>query len=63
MESSGSATAKAAANAPPEQEVKGSFRLTPADKDLFAVRTYLKTHPPSLAFNQRIWTWFFSLLK
>ena len=39
------------------------YKLTPADKDLIAVRTYLESHPPSLAFNKRIWTWFFGLLK
>jgi putative glutamine amidotransferase len=39
------------------------FKFTPADKDLFAVRTFLESHPPSLAFNKRIWTWFFGLLK
>ena len=44
-------------------EKEPRFKLTPTDKDLFAVRTYLESHPPSLAFNKRIWTWFFGLLK
>lgn len=39
------------------------YKFTPADKDLLAVRTFLESHPPSLAFNQGIWTWFFGLIK
>jgi putative glutamine amidotransferase len=39
------------------------FKLTPTDPDLFAVRTYLEAHPPSLAFNKGIWNWFFGALK
>lgn len=39
------------------------YKFTPADKDLFAVRTFLESHRPSLDFNQRIWKWFLGLLK
>lgn len=39
------------------------YKLTPADAALFSANGYLESHPPSLAFNKRIWTWFFGLLK
>jgi putative glutamine amidotransferase len=44
-------------------EKEPKYKLTPADKDLFAVNTYLETRPPSLPFNKKIWQWFFGLLK
>jgi putative glutamine amidotransferase len=44
-------------------ETEPKIRLTPADKDLFTVREYIEAHPPSLAFNKKIWTWFFGKLK
>jgi len=39
------------------------YKLTPADTALFSANGYLDSHPPSLAFNKRIWTWFLGLLK
>ena len=44
-------------------QTEAKYKLTPADKDLFGVRTYLEAHPPSLAFNKKIWQWFFGLLN
>jgi putative glutamine amidotransferase len=44
-------------------EKEPKYRFTPADTELFAVRTFLEAHPPSLAFNKKIWSWFFGKLK
>ena len=44
-------------------EKEPKYKLTPADKDLFAANTYLEAHPPSLPFNRGIWIWFFGKLK
>jgi len=34
------------------------FKLTPEDKEEKSYRNVVEDNPPSLAFNQKIWTWF-----
>ncbi len=34
------------------------FKLTPWDKEEKSYRAFLQDHPPSLAFHQKIWSWF-----
>lgn len=34
------------------------FRLTPRDKEEKSYLIFLQDHPPSLAFHQKIWSWF-----
>lgn len=34
------------------------FKLTPEDKEEKSFRNVLEDNPPSLAFNQKIWSWF-----
>jgi len=35
------------------------FRFTPDDQEKISLRSILENHPPSYAFHQRLWTWFF----
>ena len=35
------------------------FRFTPDDPEKVSLRSVLENHPPSYAFHQRLWTWFF----
>jgi putative glutamine amidotransferase len=44
-------------------DTEAKFKFTPQDKDLFAVNDYLRSHPPSLEFHTKLWTWFFALVK
>ena len=43
-------------------ETEPKYKFTPADKDLFAVNEYLRSHSPSLEFHKKLWKWFFSIV-
>jgi putative glutamine amidotransferase len=38
-------------------------KIAPADKEIFGCKTYLEKHPPSWAFHEKLWAWFFGKLK
>jgi putative glutamine amidotransferase len=44
-------------------DAKTEYHFTPKDKDLFTVNGFLKSHTPSLAFQKKIWTWFFDKVR
>jgi len=44
-------------------ETEPKHKMTPDDKDLFAVNAYLKTHAPSFEFHQKLWAWFVNKVK
>ncbi len=39
------------------------YRIRPGDEDLFGCKSYLESHPPSLDFHKKLWTWFFGSLN
>ncbi|MBM3294092.1 MAG: hypothetical protein FJY82_06150 [Candidatus Aminicenantes bacterium] len=44
-------------------ETEPRYKISPEDQGLFGGRTYLERHPPSWAFHEKLWAWFFGKLK